>query len=88
MKFNLSAGMHKLSVDFEPDSKGNFSGSISSDEYGAGKLAGIMTGDHLTGSATLDGHTAKFDASLSNGVISGTIKAGWFFTLHFTGEPA
>jgi len=80
--------MHKLSADFEPDSKGNFSGTISSDEYGAGKIAGVITGDHYTGSVSLDGHTAKFDAILSNGVISGTIKAGWFFTLHFMGEQA
>ena len=88
MKFNLSAGMHKFIAEFEPNGKGNFSGSISSDEYGNGKIAGVVTGDHYLGTATLDGHSAKFDATIADGKISGTIKAGWFFSLFFTGEAA
>lgn len=88
MRFNLDAGQHKFVADFEPDGKGSFSGSISSPEYGVGKISGLITGDHYIGTATLDGHSAKFDATISGGEIKGTIKAGWFFSLTFFGKEA
>lgn len=88
MKFNITAGSHKALVDLETDGKGAFSGVITSKDFGIGKIAGAQTGNNLLGSATLDGHSAKFDATLSDGAISGTITAGWFFSLDFTGTAA
>lgn len=86
MKFSVLAGPHHALVDLDPDGKGNFSGKIESNEFGDGAIGGVVTGDHYTGSILLDGHTAKFAADVSNGAITGTITAGWFFSLYFKGE--
>lgn len=86
MKFSILAGSHHAIVDLETDGKGAFSGKIESNEFGDGSIAGVVTGDHYTGSILLDGHRAKFEATVSNGAITGTITAGWFFSLRFSGE--
>lgn len=85
MKFDILAGSHHATVDLELDGKGKFSGTIASDDFGNGKLAGIVTGDRLTGSVDLDGHSARLDAFLDDKIITGKISAGWFFTQRFTG---
>jgi hypothetical protein len=82
------AGPHSALVELETDGKGGFSGKIESNEFGDGAIGGVVTGDHYTGSILLDGHTAKFSADVSNGAINGTITAGWFFSLDFTGKEA
>lgn len=79
------AGQHHALVDLETDGKGGFSGRIESNEFGDGAIGGVVTGDHYTGSILLDGHTAKFAADVSKGTITGTITAGWFFSLDFKG---
>jgi len=86
VRFSVLAGPHHALVDLETDGKGGFSGKIESTEFGDGSIAGVVTGDHYTGSIILDGHTAKFSADVTNGAITGTIKAGWFFSLDFKGE--
>lgn len=88
MKFNVLASQHHALVDLETDGKGHFTGSIDSLEFGSGAIGGVVTGDHYTGSILLDGHTAKFAADVSNGAITGTITAGWFFSLDFAGKAA
>lgn len=88
MKFSVLAGQHHALVGLETDGKGGFSGKIESNEFGDGSIAGVVTGDHYTGSILLDGHTAKFSADVSNRAITGTITAGWFFSLDFKGEAA
>lgn len=88
MRFSIKAGPHHAFVDLETDGKGGFSGKIESLEFGDGSIGGAVTGGHFTGSILLDGHTAKFEATTENGAISGTITAGWFFSLNFTGIAA
>lgn len=85
MRFSILAGEHHALVDLETDGKGGFSGKIESNEFGDGSIGGVVTGDHYTGSILLDGHTAKFAADVSKGAITGTITAGWFFSLDFKG---
>lgn len=85
MRFSVLAGPHHALVDLEADGKGKFSGSVESTEFGNGAIGGAVTGDHYTGSILLDGHTARFEADVSNGAITGTITAGWFFSLDFKG---
>ena len=86
MRFSVLAGPHNALVDLETDGKGGFSGKIESTEFGDGSIAGLVTGDHYTGSILLDGHAAKFSADVSKGAISGTITTGWFFSLDFKGD--
>lgn len=85
MKFNIIAGTHAALVDLKLDGKGSFSGLISSSDFGSGALGGVMTGDHLTGSVELDGHTARLDATIHGDAITGRISSGWFFSQDFTG---
>lgn len=84
--FDIVAGGHKARVTLTMDGKGGFVGAIASDEFGDGKLAGVVTGSHLAGSAMLDGHSARFDATLSDGGIAGRLTAGWFFAEDFSGK--
>lgn len=86
MRFDIALGSHKARVNLTMDGKGGFAGGIDSADFGQGDLAGVVTGDRLTGVAELDGHHAHFDASLSDGHIAGTLTAGWFFSQSFTGE--
>lgn len=88
MKFNILAGDHHALVDLETDGKGGFSGTVDSLEFGTGGIGGSVTNDHYVGSILLDGHAAKFEATVSDGAITGTIKSGWFFSLPFTGKAA
>lgn len=89
MKFNIAAGSHKAQVEISLDGKGSFTGHVTSDDFGKGDMAGIITsGNHLTGSLRLDGHAAHFDATFSDKDISGRITAGWFFSKDFKGEAA
>lgn len=85
MKFAVTAGAHNALVDLETDGKGGFTGKIESQEFGDGAIGGVVTGDHYTGTILLDGHTAKFAATIQDGAITGAITAGWFFSLDFTG---
>ena len=86
MKFSVLAGQHHALVDLETDGKGGFSGTITSKEFGIGKVSGLQTGDHFTGSASIDGHSARFDATVSGHEIAGRLTAGWFFSQDFKGE--
>ena len=88
MKYNVQVGSHVALVDLEMDGKGAFSGTITSKDFGIGKVSGLQTGNHLVGTASLDGHSAKFDATISDSAISGTLTAGWFFHENFTGTLA
>lgn len=88
MKFDITAGGHAALVDLETDGKGGFAGSIESGEFGNGSINGIVTGDYYSGAMILDGHHARFEATVSNGAISGAIHAGWFFSQAFTGKEA
>ena len=88
MRFSVLAGPHHALVDLETDGKGGFSGKIESNEFGDGSISGVVTGDHYLGSILLDGHTAKFSADVSKSAITGTITAGWFFSLTFFGKEA
>lgn len=83
-----ASGGHKARVTLAMDGKGGFSGQILSDDFGAGRIGGVASGDHLTGSAELDGHSARFDATLAGEAISGTLTAGWFFSQPFRGTVA
>lgn len=87
MKFAVTADGHAASINLEMDGKGHFTLSIDSGEFGTGSGGGLVTGDHLTGSVSLRGHTAKLDASVSDGAIAGTLDPGWFFpTIGFAGK--
>lgn len=89
MKFNIVAGSHKARVEISLDGKGGFTGAVTSDDFGKGDVAGLVTsGNHLTGAMRLDGHAARLDATFSDKTISGRITAGWFFSQDFTGEVA
>ena len=86
--FEIVAGGHKARVTLRLDGKGGFSGDIVSDDFGEGRISGLVTGDHLTGSVDLDGHAARFDASIAGRAIAGRLTAGWFFSQDFQGEEA
>ena len=86
--FDIVAGGHKARVALQLDGKGGFSGDIVSEDFGKGRISGLVTGDHLTGSIDLDGHAARFDASIAGRAIAGRLTAGWFFSQDFTGEEA
>ena len=86
--FDIVAGGHKARVTLRLDGKGGFSGDIVSEDFGAGRIRGLATGDHLTGSVDLDGHAARFDACIAGRAIAGRLTAGWFFSQDFTGEEA
>lgn len=88
MRFAIQAGSHVAMVEIDLDGKGGFSGQIISQDFGNGRIGGVQTGDHLTGSVNLAGHNARFDATLLNGAIKGTLTAGWFFSQDFTGTAA
>ena len=88
MTFDIVAGGHKARVTLTMDGKGGFVGEIVSDDFGKGRIGGAATGDHLTGSAELDGHSARFDALVADGAITGTLTAGWFFSQRFSGRAA
>ena len=77
---------HKARVTLMLDGRGGFSGDIVSADFGKGRISGLVTGDHLTGSVDLDGHAARFDASIAGHAIAGRLTAGWFFSQDFTGE--
>ena len=84
--FDIVAGGHKARVTLRLDGKGSFAGDIVSDDFGEGRISGLVTGDHLTGSVDLDGHAARFDASIAGRAIAGRLTAGWFFSQDFTGK--
>lgn len=84
--FDIVAGGHKARVTLCLDGKGGFSGDIVSSDFGEGRINGLATGDHLTGSVDLDGHAARFDATLAGRAIAGRLTAGWFFSQDFQGE--
>jgi hypothetical protein len=86
--FDIVAGGHKARVTLELDGQGSFAGNIVSEDFGEGHISGLVTGDHLTGSVHLDGHAARFDASIAGHAIAGRLTAGWFFSQDFTGEEA
>ena len=86
--FDIVAGGHKAHVTLRLDDKGGFDGEIVSEDFGKGRISGLVTGDHLTGSIDLDGHAARFDASIAGRAIAGRLTAGWFFSQDFTGEEA
>jgi hypothetical protein len=86
MIFEIEAGGHKARVTLKPDGRGGFSGEIASAASGTGRIGGVITGDHLSGSAVLDGHQTRFDATLADGTIRGSLTAGWFFRQDFRGR--
>jgi hypothetical protein len=85
---DIVAGGHKARVTLRLDGKGGFAGDIVSHDFGAGRISGLVTGDHLTGSVDLDGHAARFDAVVAGRMIAGTLTAGWFFSQGFRGGEA
>jgi len=86
--FDIVAGGHRARVTLTMDGKGGFAGDIVSEDFGVGRISGLVTGDHLTGSVDLDGHAARFDAGIAGRAIAGRLTAGWFFSQDFTGEEA
>lgn len=88
MTFDILADGHKARVTLQLDGKGGFTGDIVSEDFGAGHISGLVTGDHFIGSVDLDGHAARFDASIAGHAIAGRLTAGWFFSQDFTGEEA
>lgn len=85
MKFNITAGSHKATVDLETDGKGHFTVSFSSEEYGDGTGSGVITGDHYIGVVSLRGHKPNLEATIIGGAIKGTLKLWPWPALHFEG---
>lgn len=90
MKFNITAGSHPAMVDIDLDGKGEFTGTLTSPEFGEGVISeGEELGGRLKGTVSLNGHSARFEAFLDVPNISGklsVVKFGMtFFSEHFTG---
>lgn len=86
MKYNIQAGAHPAQVEITMDGKGGFTGAITHTEFGDGQITGgQVSGDELTGSVVLDGHTAKFQAKVTGASITGKMTVGWFWSQDFTG---
>lgn len=86
MKYNIQAASHAAQVDITMDGNGGFTGVISHTEFGDGQITGgQVSGDELTGSVVLDGHTAKFQATVNGSTITGKLTVGWFWSQDFSG---
>lgn len=89
MKYKIQAGSHDAEVELTMDGKGGFTGGIKSPDFGDGQITGgQVSGDELTGTVVLDGHTAKFDAKITGATITGKLTVGWFWSQDFTGFEA
>jgi len=89
VRYNIQAGSHPAQVDITMDGNGGFTGVISHTEFGDGQITGgRASGDDLTGSVVLDGHTAKFEAKITGATITGKLTVGWFWSQDFTGIQA
>lgn len=90
MKFDITVdGGYRADIEFSPDGKGGFSGTVSNAQYGTGQIAGSLIGDEMKGNITLDGYSATFDATISSSgaTILGRIIYG-FLPFSFTGVSA
>jgi len=89
MKYNIQAGSHAAQVEITMDGKGGFAGGIVSPDFGDGQITGgQVSGDDLTGTVALDGHTAKFSATVTGATITGKLTVGWFWSQDFSGIQA
>lgn len=89
MKYDIKAGSHDAQVELVMDGNGGFTGTISHTEFGDGQITGgQVSGDELTGSVVLDGHTAKFQAKITGASITGKMTVGWFWSQDFNGIQA
>lgn len=71
MKFNIIAGSHSCTADFEIDAKGCLTGTFTIPAIGAGTATGTSHDGLIDGEIAFEGHTAYFKASIQGNEISG-----------------
>jgi hypothetical protein len=89
-KYNVTVdGGYPAVIDVNlPEGDGSFSGVVTSQQFGSGSVTGNKSGNDLSGSVSLDSHTATLKATINGASITGDLSVGWFWSKSFSGIEA